>query len=231
MEETRKTYLPAAGRDWMLPLYDPLVKLLGGDAARRALLDQALIQPGHSVLDVGCGTGTLVVLIKRLHPDVDVIGLDPDPRALARARRKAERASVSVQFDQGFSDALPYTDASVDRVYSSFMFHHLQRGEKHGMLREVRRVLRPGGVFTLLDFDGPQSDDNGFLARLIHSSDHLRDNSEERILALMNQAGFAGSKKVSQGAMLFGRVRTNYYQASVPKSEVITVQRRWRNVC
>jgi ubiquinone/menaquinone biosynthesis C-methylase UbiE len=54
MEETR------TGRDWMLPLYDPLVKLLGGDAARRALLDQTLIQPGHRVLDVGCGTGTLV---------------------------------------------------------------------------------------------------------------------------------------------------------------------------
>src|SRR5262245_50743482 len=127
MEETRKTYLPAAGRDWMLPLYDPLVKLLGGDAARRALLDQALIQPGHSGLDVGCGTGTLVVLIKRLHPDVNVIGLDPDPRALARARRMAAPAAVSAQFDQGFSDALPYTNASIDRVYSSFMFHHLQR--------------------------------------------------------------------------------------------------------
>jgi hypothetical protein len=55
MEETRKTYLPAAGRDWMLPLYDPLVKLLGGDVARRALLDQGSIQPGHRVLDVGCG--------------------------------------------------------------------------------------------------------------------------------------------------------------------------------
>jgi ubiquinone/menaquinone biosynthesis C-methylase UbiE len=231
MEETRKTYLPAAGHDWMLPLYDPLVKLLGGDVARRALLDQAFIQPGHRVLDVGCGTGTLVVLIKRLHPDVDVIGLDPDPRVLARARRKAERASVSIQFDHGFSDALPYTDASVDRVYSSFMFHHLQRDEKQGTLREVRRVLRPGGVFRLLDFGGPESGDNGFLAHLIHSSHHLRDNSEERIVALLNQAGLVGPKKVSQGAMLFGRVRTNYYQASVPKSEVSAIQRGRLNVC
>ena len=217
MEEIQRSYLPAAGHDWMLPLYDLLVKLLGGDHARRALLDQTLIQPDHRVLDIGCGTGTLAVQIKRLHPDADVIGLDPDPKALARARRKAGRASVAVQLDQGFSDALPYANASVDRVFSSFMFHHLERGEKEGMLREVRRVLRPGGVFNLLDFDGPESAKNGFLARLIHSSRHLRDNSEERILALMTQSGFADPKKVRQGSMLFGHVRTNYYQASVAR--------------
>jgi ubiquinone/menaquinone biosynthesis C-methylase UbiE len=216
MEQVQKNYLPAAGHDWMLPLYDPLVKLLGGDLARRALLERALIQPGHRVLDVGCGTGTLVVLIKRIHPHVDVVGLDPDPKALARGKRKAARASVSVQFDQGFSGALPYADASVDRVLSSFMFHHLQPDEKAGMLRETRRVLRAGGVFTLLDFGGPESGESGFLARLIHSSHHLVDNSEHRILALMRQAGFADPKKVGQGTMLFRRVRTNYYQASRP---------------
>ena len=220
MEDTRKTYLPAAGHTWLLPLYDPLVKLLGADAARRALLEHACLRPGQRVLDIGCGTGSLVVLIKRLHPDVEVVGLDPDPKALARGRRKAARASVSVQFDQGFADELPYTDASVDRVLSSFMFHHLLRDEKEGMLREVRRVLRPGGFFTLLDFGGPESGTDGFLARLIHSSHHLRDNSEDRILALMSQAGFASPKKVSQGTMFFGRVRMNYYQASVPTSEV-----------
>jgi ubiquinone/menaquinone biosynthesis C-methylase UbiE len=59
MEGTYKTYLPAAGHDWLLPLYDPIVKLLGGDAARRALLDQACIQPGQRVLDIGCGTGAV----------------------------------------------------------------------------------------------------------------------------------------------------------------------------
>jgi ubiquinone/menaquinone biosynthesis C-methylase UbiE len=83
------------------------------------------------------------------------------------------------------------------------------------MTREVRRVLRPGGVFGLLDFGGPESGRTGFLARLIHSSHHLRDNSADRILALMSRAGFAAPKKVGQGTMFFGRVRTNFYQASV----------------
>jgi ubiquinone/menaquinone biosynthesis C-methylase UbiE len=174
------------------------------------------IKPGQRVLDIGCGTGTLVVLIKQLHQDAEVVGLDPDQNALVRGKRKAQRASVSVRFDQGFSDALPYADASVDRVFSSFMFHHLQPDEKDSALREVRRVLRPGGVFTLLDFGGPESGENGFLARLIHFSHHLKDNSEDRILALMSKAGFADPKKINQGSMLFGRVRTKYYQAWVP---------------
>jgi ubiquinone/menaquinone biosynthesis C-methylase UbiE len=212
MEESRRTYIPAAGHDWALPLYDPFVKLFGGDRARKALLDQAAIQPGHCVLDIGCGTGALVTLIKRLHSDVDVVGLDPDPKALARARRKAERAAVTIQLDQGFSDELPYPDASFNRVFSSFMLHHLQAGEKEKTLREVRRVLKPGGSLHLLDFGGPESRQNGFLARLFHSSHTLKDNSDSRIIALMSQAGLANPKVVRRQAMPFGKIA--YYQAS-----------------
>jgi ubiquinone/menaquinone biosynthesis C-methylase UbiE len=216
MEESRRTYIPAAGHDWALPLYDPFVKLFGGDRARKALLDQAAIRPGHRVLDIGCGTGALVTLIKRLHSDVDVVGLDPDPKALARARRKAERAAVTIQLDQGFSDELPYPDASFDRVFSSFMLHHLQAGEKEKTLREVRRVLIPGGSLHLLDFGGPESGQNGFLSRLFHSSHTLKDNSDSRIIALMSQAGLANPKVVGRRAMLFGMIA--YYQASaIPK--------------
>jgi len=71
-----------------LPFYDPFVKLLGAEAARKTLLDQAAIQPGVRILDVGCGIGSFAILIKRLHPAVDVIGLDPDPKALVRAKEK-----------------------------------------------------------------------------------------------------------------------------------------------
>ena len=94
MTEISRTYLPAAGHDWFLPLYDPLVKLLGGETARKVLLDQAALRSGQRVLDVGCGTGTFAAMIKRLHPDVEVVGLDPYPKALARARCKAARSRL-----------------------------------------------------------------------------------------------------------------------------------------
>src|SRR5262249_1112456 len=153
-------------------------------------------ETGHRVLDIGCGTGDLIVLIKRLHPDVDVVGLDPDPKALIRARRKAERTVATIQLDQGFSDGLPYPGASFDRVFSSFMLHPLQTAEKEKTLREIRRVLKPGGSLHLLDFGGSKSRQNGLLARLFHSDHTLKDNSDSQIIAIMSQAGLANPKVV-----------------------------------
>jgi ubiquinone/menaquinone biosynthesis C-methylase UbiE len=210
-----KTYLPAAGHDWLLPLYDPFVKLVGGEAARKTLLDQATIEPSFRVLDIGCGTGTLAILIKKLHPPVDVVGLDPDPKALARAKRKAERAGIPIRLDQGFADELPYKNASFDRVFSTLMFHHIPVDKKEKALSEVRRVLTPGSYFHMLDFAGPEAAAYGPLARHIHSSNHLKDNSEERILGLMNRVGFVSCEKVMEGAMLFGSLRIKYYRAGV----------------
>jgi ubiquinone/menaquinone biosynthesis C-methylase UbiE len=208
--ESPRTYLPAAGHDWSLPFYDPIVKLLGGDKARKVLIDQAALQPGHRVLDVGSGTGTLAILIKRHYPEVEIIGIDPDPKALARARRKAAKAGVSIQFDQGFGDELPYPDASFDRVISSFMFHHLPAREKVNTLRAVHRVLKPGGRLHMVDFVRPEGGAHGFLARLFHSSERMKDNSESRVVSLMTQAGFRDPRKIGERTMFSGQVA--YFQ-------------------
>ncbi|HTU33812.1 MAG TPA: methyltransferase domain-containing protein [Candidatus Acidoferrum sp.] len=213
MHDTHRDYLPAAGSDWALPLYDPMQKLLGADRARQKLLDQAALDSNARVLDIGCGTGTFVTVIKRSHPSVDVVGLDPDPKALARARRKAARAGVSVRFDEGFSDHLPYPDASFDRVFSSLMFHHIPDDQRPNSLREIRRVLKPGASFHLVDFSRP----DGGRHRLKHlacASSHFQANSDSRILSLFQQAGFANPKKTGEGTMFLALLRLAYFTAS-----------------
>ena len=208
---SQRQFLPAAGHDLFLPVYDPVVSLMGFDRARRELIASAKINARHQILDVGCGTGTLVLMLKRQYESAQVAGLDPDPKALRRARIKATRAAVSAQLDRGFADALPYKEDSFDRVFSSFMFHHLNEPEREGMLREVLRVLKPGGSFHLLDFvtDG---DSHGFLERLFRSHARMKDNSDERILELMSRAGLTNPVKVNGGSMLFGLLRTAYYR-------------------
>lgn len=220
MEETQRIYLPAAGHDWLLPLYDPLVKVLGGDSAHRQLVDQTGIQPGHRVLEIGCGTGNLAILVKRLHPGAEVIGLDPDPKALTRGRRKAEREAHSIKFDRGFSDALPYPDGSIDRVLSAFMFHHLLNpDEKTKTLLEARRVLVPGGSLHLLDFGGVTERSEGFLERFLHQTERLQDNAGERVVSLMREAGFEDPAEVAHRVMtIFGRI--TYYRAFSPQPPV-----------
>jgi SAM-dependent methyltransferase len=162
-----------------------------------------------------------------------VIGIDPDPKALSRARRKAAKAAVSIQFDQGFGDNLPYTEASFDRVFSSFMFHHLPPAEKGNTLCAVRRVLKPSGRFHMLDFEGPESGSNGVLAHLLHSSMRLKENSESRVLSLMRQSGFADPRKIERRGdavwihcLLQSRIR-NGRRSDCHRS----ISRTWERLC
>lgn len=214
MTDTTRPYLPAAGKHWRLPFYDLMAKALGADGARAVLAEQAAVRPGERALEIGCGTGSLLLLLKQAQPTADAIGLDPDPNALAIARRKARRAGVALRLDEGFADALPYDDGSIDVVLSSLMFHHVPRAGKAGALREVRRVLKPGGRFHMLDFAGPGSAPRGFLARRIHGHQQLRDNDEDRVLAMLREAGLdrpqvAGRRPSHLGGMV-------YYQATAP---------------
>jgi SAM-dependent methyltransferase len=205
------------GHDWLLPLYDPLQRLLGFESIHRQLVNQAGIEPNHRVIEIGCGTGNLSILIKRLYPQAEVVGLDPDPKALARARRKAEREGLSVQLDRGFAEELPYPDASFDRVFSAFMFHHLEPDEKEKTLQEARRVLKPNTSLHLVDFGGAKVRSGGFIGRLQHRSERLRDNFGDHIPTLMREAGFADPTEVANRVAIFGEV--TYYRATVLRTE------------
>lgn len=209
---THKSFLPAAGRDILLPLYDPFTRLIGAHAVLRSLVDGAELRRGHAVLDIGCGTGTLLLHCKRQHPDVTATGIDPDPKALARARKKAERAALSVRFDHGYGDALPYDDGSFERVFCSMMLHHLDPPDKAALLTEAARVLKPDGRLELADFVGPQDIERNALERWLHDNERMRDNGTEQVLSLMRDAGLAEPRVVSRSRLLVGTVA--FYRAA-----------------
>lgn len=156
MKALSKSYIPALGYRWLTRFYDPIVRVTTREATfKEALLRQASIHDGHRVLDLGCGTGTLAILVKHAHRGAEVFGLDADAEALNLARMKLAAAGIEVQLEQGLASALPYAGESFDRALSSLFFHHLPSELKLEAMREVLRVLRPGGEFHIADWGKP----------------------------------------------------------------------------
>jgi SAM-dependent methyltransferase len=216
-----RPFVPAMGGDGLLAVYDVMTWLLGARPAHRRLVAAADLAPGQTVLEVGCGTGNLLVTAAAAAPGATVVGLDPDAAALDRARSKTARKGLSVRLEQGFADELPHANGSVDRVLSAFMFHHLPADAKAAMLREVHRVLAPGGQLLLLDFEGMPRP--GRLVALLlclvgpgHGHGHadgaeppgLVPNDPAMVRELLAEAGLTDVTEVDAGRNAFGRWTT-----------------------
>lgn len=125
---------------------------------RRKMLGFAELQPGQSVLDVGCGTGALAIAAKEVvGPSGSVAGVDASPQMIERARMKATKAGVAIDFREASADALPFADATLDAVLSTVMLHHLPRAVRGNALGEMCRVLKPGGRTLIIDFAGSRN--------------------------------------------------------------------------
>ena len=213
---SKERYLPGMGKNWLLPLYDPLARMLRIESHHRRLVELAAFEAGERVLEIGCGTGNLTLLIKHLHPKADVVGIDPDDKALSRARRKAGRRHLAAQFDRGFAQRLPYGDASFDRVVSAFMFHHLDAEAKRAVLVETLRVLTHDGRLHLVDFGGTIERSDGWMARLQHHNKHLAGNLGQRIPELMREVGFEDAGEIEHRVTRLGRI--TFYGATVSRT-------------
>ena len=213
MENKPKGYISAAGVDWLLPLYDPFLRwVVREDTFKQRLITAAAIGPQHNVLDLGCGTGTLTLMIKNRHPDAMVYGLDGDAKALTIAHYKAEAADVEIILDKGFSYDLPYPDDTFDRVLSSLVFHHLTHKRKVATLHEVRRILKPGGTLFIVDFGKPATAIGAALVKLVHHAEHIRDHIEGDLVEIIHSAGLAGAEEFGRQRVLLASL--SFYRAS-----------------
>lgn len=147
------TFTPALGRNWLTPAYDVAIRLLTRENRwRRALVRQIDPPQGGVLLDVGCGTGSLAIMLKRVRPDLHVTGMDPDPQALAIARAKAEAAGVEIEWRKGFARDAADDRSAFDRVVSSLVFHQVPMHEKVAGIEAMVAATRTGGSVHIADY-------------------------------------------------------------------------------
>ena len=149
-------------------------------------------ESGNRVLDLACGTGTMSIWIKKAQPETDVLGIDGDPDILSIARRKADRAGVSINFQTAMSYKLPFPDALFDRMVSSLFFHHLSSDDKVRTAIEIYRVLKPGGQLHVADWGRAENLAMRALflsVQILDGFANTRDNVDGKLVGVFEDAG------------------------------------------
>ena len=206
--KARRSFVPALRFRWLTGLYDPVVRLTTREwTVKRALLDSVGLDATRTLLDIGCGTATLLIEARRRRPGLDLIGVDIDAQVLAIGAAKAKRLRAWPSLVRASATRLPFEDASVDRVVSSLFFHHLDRSAKAEVASELVRVLVPGGELHLADW-GRASNVAMRVAflpvQLLDGFSNTSDNVRGELPGIFEAAGFDSVTETRRFVTVFG---------------------------
>ncbi|OBK09995.1 class I SAM-dependent methyltransferase [Mycobacterium asiaticum] len=215
-----QSFTPAAGNPKYTKYYDAVIALMTREERwRSAAIARLGLQAADVVVDIGCGTGSLAIRIKRSRPDVRVIGVDPDPEVLAIARQKVRKAGVEVEFVQGMGDkaAELVGPGTATEAISSLVLHQCPVPMKEAIIANMFQLLRPGGDLVIADF-GLQ---RGLLMRsgfrLVQFADGKEDtqpNADGILPELIDRAGFVAVTEASAIRTVSGSI--SIYHARRP---------------
>jgi len=201
-------YIAPLKYNWLTSFYDPLLRwTMPEDKFKRQLMEQAKIAPGHRVLDLGCGTAKLTILIKRRHPEAEVIGLDGDEKILTLAKNKIMAAGLDIHLQKGLSYQLDFPDNFFDRVLASLLFHHLTSEHKQRTLAEIHRVLKPGGELHIADWGKAQNlwmRSAFFLVQLLDGFATTSEHVQGKLLDYLRRTGFEAVSERQHFTTIFG---------------------------
>jgi SAM-dependent methyltransferase len=164
--------------------------VLGAPEQIEPVLQAAQIEPQDRILDVGCGTG--FILLGAARRASQVVGVDVTPAMLAEARRRVEEAGLTnVTLREGTAEALPFADQRFDAAITRLTLHHF--GDPRRALSEMHRVLRPGGRLVVCDIvaaeDPAKADLHNRLERLRDPS-HVQHYPASSVVKLVEEVGF-----------------------------------------
>lgn len=205
MGKKSNNFIPAFRFDWLTPLFDPFLSLTMREYTfKHRLVKEAFIRDNNRILDLGCGTGTLVMLIKEVCPSAEVIGIDADEQILQIASSKIMKAGLNISLDKGLASNLPYTDESFDLVVSSLMFHHLTRENKNLALNEVYRIIRPTGCLLIADFGHATNKLMYLVSLFMRNFEQAADNYKGLLPQMIRKAGFVQVETFAYYSTFFG---------------------------
>ncbi|WP_430897772.1 MULTISPECIES: class I SAM-dependent methyltransferase [unclassified Paraflavitalea] len=177
---------------------------------KQALIETANIPAGVKVLDFGCGTATLTIMAKEMHPGAKVTGIDVDREILDRAIQKVKEKKLDVFLLDYDGTHLPFQHNAFDRVISCLVFHHLDTDTKQNMLAEIFRVLNKDGQLLIADFGRSKSWIQRTLFNIIRGLDGFKStdaNAKGLLPELISDAGFENVAIKTCFKTIFGEVQ------------------------
>ncbi|MGV0747901.1 class I SAM-dependent methyltransferase [Mycolicibacter minnesotensis] len=210
---SEETFTPALGRLAPARFFDYVVALTRERLWRGLTVMHLAPRPGDTILDVGCGTGSLALLAARVEPQANIVGLDPDPEILAVARQKdAESESAGrVRWVTGMGDDLVASVGaeSMDGVTSSLVLHQCPMDVKRAILASMFAVLRPGGRLVIADFGWQRTPLMRLAFRFVQFADGKTDtqpNADGVLPELISAAGFTDVREADVVATINGTI-------------------------
>jgi ubiquinone/menaquinone biosynthesis C-methylase UbiE len=156
---------------------------------RQALIEAIRLPQPRRILDLGCGTGSTTLLLKRKFPRAEVIGLDLSPYMLVVAEDKAHTAGLDIQWRHAKAEQTGFPDASFDLVTASLLFHETPPAIAQAILSESFRLLNPGGEVVILDGNQQTLRQTSWLTQIFEEP-YIQDYAAGSTAAAMGRAGF-----------------------------------------
>lgn len=183
-------FKPALLFDFLTPFYDLFGKYGLRDKLQKRVLKSVEFKRNWKLLDVGCGTGEDLMMLKSKYPEMRLYGIDADPRIIEIAKKKNSEKKFGINFQLAFAEELPFKKNLFDAVWCNLVLHHLPTNSKKQAIKEMYRVLKKGGKYFLIEFSRPQ---NRILAKIVliqNFFSYTKDNYEDKIPRFIKAAGF-----------------------------------------